>query len=248
MSARSRLAAVTFLMCSCLMCSTVVASPLPCVTGTLAGYIALGSTGCTVGPALIFNNFSFAVLSSSGGAVALTPPAIAVDPQIGPGAEYGLNYASSGFSVSAGQSIQYLLSYTIDPPPIIRGFKLNLFTDPPVFPGFAEISSTECLGAAFSGSSCSGVPLVQDVFSNGVVSSLQSVQAFSPVGILGDRTTITLNAASGGSSSFTSFTESTISPEPRSALLLAAALAALLIGAGLRRFTVRYWCSGRTEA
>ena len=221
---------------SFLMCSTAVASASPCATETLADYIALGSAGCTVGPKLLFDNFSFVVLDSSGGAMAVTPNQITVTPEVTPGSPYGLNYASTGFKVTAGQSIQYLLSYTIsDPPPIIRGFYLHLFTDPPIFPGLVDISSKECLGAAFSSGMCSGTPLTQDVFTNGHISSLTSFRTFSQIDVLGDETTITLDASKGGTASFTSFTESGVVPEPRSALLVGAGLATVLIAITRRK-------------
>ena len=53
--------------------------PPPCVTGTLASYMALGAGGCSV-DILLYNNFNFSVLSSSGGPTPLTAADIEVVP------------------------------------------------------------------------------------------------------------------------------------------------------------------------
>jgi hypothetical protein len=92
---------------------------------------------------------------------------------------------------------------------------VGLRTDPPVFPGIATITSDECLGANFSGSVCADTTASQTVFSNGVSSLLDAEQFFSPVALIGDRTTITLDATSGGSAEFMSLSESVVAlPEP----------------------------------
>jgi hypothetical protein len=204
-----------------------IAGAGPCGIGTLASYIALGSGGCSVGT-LAFTDFAFSTISSSGGAVAVTSTGITVTPVI-LGAKAGLNYASAGFSVTAGQSIQYLLAYTIDDPPIIHGFELEMFTDPPVFPGIAQIDSLSCVGAAFLGTSCSGTTRLNSVFDNGASASHLDTEFFgSPAITVGNRTTITLDATSGGSANFESFNELAIVPEPESFWLISSSLLLLL--------------------
>src|SRR5437660_8909198 len=98
----------------------------PCAPDTLANYLALapGPTGgCTVGP-LTFHDFGFFIVTSSGGPTPVTDAGITVTPVSGP-YNFGLQYSSGGFSVTAGQSIQYLLTYTVDPePPIIHAFEV----------------------------------------------------------------------------------------------------------------------------
>lgn len=205
---------------------TPVARAGPCTIDTLANYIALGSGGCTVliaGNKAAFTDFAFSMVSFSGGAVPVTAAGITVTPVIA-GFEGGLNYASSGFSVTAGQSIQYLLTYTIDDPPIIHGFDLEMFTDPPVFPGLAQIDSLECVGAAFVGTSCSGTPKLNSVFDNGTSSSHKDTEFFAAAITVGDRTTIKLDATSGGSANFGSFNGLAIVPEPSSLWLMAGGL------------------------
>jgi hypothetical protein len=216
------LAGMSFIMCSAAYASTI--TPVaPCLPGTLANYIALGATGCSVGPTtLVFSDFSFGLVSASGGAVPIGAADIAVTPVIS-AQKFGLNYASSGFKVTAGQFIQYLLSYTIDDPPIIHGFELDMF-DPPTPPGMASITNVGCLGAAFSGSTCPTSTITQMVSDNGITASLTDIKTFGPVTILGDRSTITLDAHLGGTADITSFTELAIIPEPATAWCAGAGL------------------------
>jgi hypothetical protein len=197
-----------------------------CTADTLANYIALGSGGCNVG-ALTFMDFAFSTVSSSGGPIAVTAADITVTPVIA-GNRAGLNYASAGFSVTAGQSIQYLLAYTIDDPPIIHGFELEMFTNSPVFPGLAQIDSVECVGAAFVGMVCGGTTTLNSVFDNGVSVSHKDVKFFAGTVIVGDRTTITLDATGGGSANFASFNGLAIVPEPGPFWLTAGSVLLLL--------------------
>jgi uncharacterized protein (TIGR03382 family) len=148
------------------------------------------------------------------------------------GGQFGLTYASSGFSVTTGQKVQYLLAYNVDDPPIIHGFVLSLDADPPVFPGSATITSDECLGANFSGGTCPDSTATETVFSNGLTSSLNAQESFSPpISLMGEQTTITLDATAGGSAEFQSVSESAVSsPEPAATLPLALALLVFLLG------------------
>lgn len=209
-----------------------LASGASCGTTTLDAYIALGATGCTV-DGFTFGGFSFGVISSSGGAAAVAANDVLVTPIV-TNDELGLTFSSNGFSVSAGQKIQYLLAYTAGDPPIIHGARAAMTTDPPVFPGIASITDEECLGAQFSGSICPSSTASETVFSNGITSMLDSEQFFPPTGLIGDMTTITLDASSGGSAEFLSLSETVLTPEPRSALLMAAG-AAILFWPGVRR-------------
>ena len=154
-----------------------------------------------------------------------------VDPDI----EGGLNFASSGFSVGPGQSVEYDVSWSVDDPPIIHGWDLMLF-DPVTFPAFITITSEECLGAAFVGSVCPTSMVVSNTVSdNGIVQVLDDTEFFPPTRLVGELTTIRLDASAGGAASFTSFTESAILlPEPWSALLTGSSLLLLILMRGMR--------------
>lgn len=198
-------------------CCLGTASATPCGAGSIGTYIGLGATGCTVGP-YTFHDFGFSVFSSTGGPAVLGTADLTVTPVSG-ASKYGLNFAGTGgpgFSLSSGQAVDYLLTYTVDPPPpIIWGFEMDMFTNTPVAPGFANITSSECVGAAFVGVTCGTFTVGNQVFHNGGTSfQLTDIQAIPGIDVIGTRTHIVLDATAGGSSSFTSFTQLTMVPEP----------------------------------
>lgn len=201
----------------------------PCGSATLLTYIGFAATGCSVGP-FTFHDFSFSVLSSTGGPATIGAADINVTVVTGP-SKYGLNYASSGYNLTAGQSVNYLLTYTVDPPPpIIWGMELDMITNTPVAPGTATVTSVECVGAAFVGSVCGTSTVTNTVFHNGGTSfHLTDVEPIPATTTIGDRTTIVLDATSGGSSSFTSFTEAVLIPEPGTLGLSGLALGLVLL-------------------
>jgi len=208
---------------------SAVAYAAPCGSATLFTYVGLGGTGCTVGP-FLFKDFGFSVISTTGSPAILSVTDINVTVVTSPN-HYGLNYApspsSAGFSLTSGQSIDYLLSYTVyPPPPIIWGEELDMFTNTPVAPGKATITSSECIGAP-----C-GVPTVSHsvLHHGGTDFHLTDVLPIVPnTGILGVQTHIVLDATLGGSSSFTSFTEQVVIPEPGTLALCTLASALILL-------------------
>ena len=204
-----------------------------CATDTLANYELLGPGGCTV-KGLPFMGFSFSTVAVSGGAVPVGVSQVTVSP-VDPEVQAGLNFASNGFSVTAGQFAQYQLAFSADDPPIIHGWALQLF-DPVIAPALITITSEECLGAAFTGSVCpTGLTVTNTVFDNGITSVLADTQFFPASRIVGELTTITLDATKGGSASFTSFTElATVVPEPSTVLLTASSLLLLFLVRRLR--------------
>src|SRR5436190_630893 len=139
----------SFLSAALLACACLQASPV-CVPGTLASYEALPVTGCMVG-VLTVNDFVFTVLGSSGGAVPLTDTQIIVAPI---GTRLGLSFSSTGFSVTGAESVQYLIGYTWDPSDTIQSMD-DVMDPPSAILGFANVTTTGCLNAAFVGSTCS---------------------------------------------------------------------------------------------
>jgi hypothetical protein len=74
------------------------------------------------------------------------------------------------------------------------------------------------------------------VSDNGTVAVLDDTEFFPPVGIVGELTTITLDAGAGGSASFSSITESALlAPEPGSAMLVPSGLLLLVLVRRARR-------------
>jgi len=203
----------------------------PCVPGTLASYEALGATGCTVGQLTAFN-FTFNVLSSSGGAVPVTDTQINVTPTfLGAGGSSllgSLNFASTGFSVSVNGSVQYLIGYTWDPHDDIQSMD-DIMDPPSAVSGFAKITTVGCVNAAFVLGVCPGgnPTATVMVFDNNGATQFNSQANFTPTQILGIRTTIDLEAM-GGSASFDSLSSESRSPEPATWIYCAIALALLV--------------------
>jgi hypothetical protein len=223
-----------------------------CTPGTLAQYEAL-TAGCILGtnPSFTFTNFSFEIASplpseSASGSILKAAAAIEVTPIFSPDRQLSLSFSSPLFSVGSGQSAEYVIGYTEDPPPpeIIR-FGSQLGTDPPVYPGIAQVTTNLCVYAAFTGeagTTCDGKPFSLTVFDNGISSRLfdQTPDFSPPAVVLGVRDTIVLNGGATGSASFTSLEDGTFIvgiPEPATVLLSASALALLLIAYRVRAKT-----------
>lgn len=213
---------VTFLL------GSVAALADVCPTASLADFEALGTGGCTV-TGLPFSGFTFITLKVTGGATAVDPANITVTP-VDPDAAAGLDFSSGGFDVDSGQSAEYQMSYSVDDPPIIHEFDLDL-VDPVTPPGFVTITTVECLGAAFVATTCpTGITVTNTVSDNGIFSVPSSNVSFAPVRTMGVLTTITLDATAGGSASFSGFGETAIiAPEPWSILLTGSILLFLLL-------------------
>jgi hypothetical protein len=208
-----------------------LAAPV-CVTANLADYETTASP-CTI-KVLTFESFNFKTVFATGRVVPVAASQITVAP-VDPSSLAGLHYSSSGFSVSAAQSVQYQLKYVVRDPPIIHGYQLKL-VDPVTPPAFITITSEECLGAAFVGITCPTSSTVTNTVSdNGITAVLNDVVFFPPVHIIGELTTITLDAHLGGSASFTSFEEDALlAPEPQSFALVAFGVALLVLTPLLR--------------
>jgi hypothetical protein len=226
-----------------LLCATP--SVPECTPGTLAQYEALAN-GCILGtgPSFTFSNFTFGipgVLPGAGPSASLSQIAaknIQVTPIFSPDRQLSLSFSSPAFSVGSGQSLEFLIGYTEDPPPpeIIR-VDSQMNTDPPVFPGIAEITTNLCVYAPFTGlagATCKGTPFSLTVFDNGISSRLfdQTPDFSPPAVVLGVEDLISLNGGSTGSASFTSFENGTSIvgiPEPATVFLCASALALLFM-------------------
>jgi PEP-CTERM motif-containing protein len=196
-------------------------------SGTLDQLIALNSNvtpGCTI-DGLNYSAFGW---NETGGNTTVLATQVSFTTSSAPGGLGLLDLSSSQFSVSGSDSLNYTLTYEIDPPPIIiRMFDQDLF-DPVTFPGLADIPTTICLGAAWVGIVCSTSNTASvDTFDNGHTNQLNNSVTFAPQSTVGISTVINLQA-NGASASITGFGETTqITPEPASYLLVALGLAAL---------------------
>lgn len=220
-------------LCGC--AAATLASPVPpaCISGTLASYLALAN-GCTIGPqpTFSFSDFSFNAMVTKGAPSLLSGKAIDVTPMNTVPSELALQFSSSGFDVGSGQAVEYIVSYTVDPPPPeILHFALAL--DPPTSTGLVQIKTELCVGAPFIGTDCpSGITDNLTVFQLGTAGVLTDTVSFpGVVAQLGVINTITINGSAGISdpASFSSFDNTTLTsiPEPPSSLLAACGIALL---------------------
>jgi hypothetical protein len=217
-----------------------------CVTNTLANYVSLGATGCTVNGILV-NDFNFAVVSTSLGSP-LTSSAITVTPSTvaacvtspNPPNTYQLcfsatgNTSSTGFTVAATDFAKYEIDFNWDP--LVTGAEDDMVANTPVFPGTATVTTSLCNGQAFGGALCpttAGATNTLTVFNDGhpgdaitTATTLLSPADVEPGTTIGTRSLVDLEA-NGASSTITGFDTSLLTPEPGTFLLLAAGLLTL---------------------
>ena len=198
-----------------------------CVSGnTLDTYVALGSTGCTIG-GLTVKDFVFSVVSSGGGATPIADTAINVILH-SPAGGFGLEFQSSGFAVTGTQFVNYLIGYTWDPSGDMRNASDILD------PGNVDILTDLCINAAFVNQNCPGSTHTLHVFQNGSSSQLTDSFDFAPTGLLGIRDNISLSS----NGSFNSIGNQVLIPEPDSIVLAVAALS--MLAALRRRLAIRF--------
>jgi hypothetical protein len=203
------------------LAATASAGPLCTAGASLASYEALGVSGCVVDPttSLSVGAFSYSVLSSSNPGVVTPDTDIFVTPIVlGPG-HVGIDFTSGAFDVTGSDFVDYQIGFTWDLPPIRSGD--DILTDPVVAPGLAEVNTTLCLGAAFTGISCSMSTAALTVFDNGISPVLTDSATFTPITTLGVLNDLDLSGGgSGGSAEITGFSNDiTLAPEPATLLM-----------------------------
>jgi hypothetical protein len=207
-----------------------------CGVGSLADYIGLGESGCSLG-LFTLKNFNFDAFDVTGGLNPLAAEDIMVSPDESASALF-VSF-SADFFAGEGQSVKYSIGYLIDPPPVIIRFEESMDTFTPVAPGFATIDTTLCVGGSFP---CRGELLMLSLFHRGDDSTakLNDGVDFKPTDILGVAHLIALDggpAGGGGSADFRALHNTAhIVPEPAMIIPLAGGIAALLL---LRRRRVR---------
>ncbi|MGA2352543.1 MAG: hypothetical protein ABSF70_19070 [Terracidiphilus sp.] len=100
-----------------LACPPLVHAVATCQTETLANYIALGAEGCIFDAAL-YNNFGFSTASANGvnPSNILVTPDLLITATLFPGLNFSpLPLSTAGWSVGAGLSEQFVISYDVSP-------------------------------------------------------------------------------------------------------------------------------------
>lgn len=193
----------------------------PCTNASLAGYIALGSGGCTIGSNTLFD---FQALSGTAGAVPIPPAGIALSP-LGGTFNPGISAATS-ITAIAGTLREAFFSYRISGSTYIAD-SITLSGSSAGGDGAVTDTQNFCAGGTFGPdgiSGCSGAA--------GSLVALAGVQntdstALGPARLLSVTDDFTIDGGTAGSASGGTITDRFVaSPEP--ATLLSAALAMAL--------------------
>jgi hypothetical protein len=183
-----------------------------CQPGTLATYTQPGFTCTDVTGVFTFKDFVYTPPSGGLSSSQITVTPVDVPDQTG-------FFINGNFTSIGGGNTSYVLSYFIDPPPIIHGEQMTL--DPMA----SVILELDLCSTAFD-PSCGGTPLGTLMADNSnPPSSLTASIQFPNTNALGVRNTLTLSGT-GTSQGFDNMT--LVVPEPSGILLAATGLLGLL--------------------
>jgi hypothetical protein len=217
--------------------SPTAASAGLCVPDSLAGYILLGGTGCTIGNALFSQ---FATFAPPGFATEIDADNIAVTPldlASGPGLQFAVN-ATAG----PGEVLQALFGYQASGMTFV-GNRLSIAGTQVTPDGVVTVVENKCLGGVFDPdpTTCTETPDALIVFDLGVDAELEALVAFGGVALIGVVNDVVIDGGLGGSAELASATNQfSAVPEPATGLLLAAGAAL-----GALRLRRPAWRGGR---
>jgi hypothetical protein len=212
-------------------CATVISmftlSAAPCTPGTLASYIALGSTGCTVGGDTFFN-FQLISNSATGGATAVGAGLISVE-GLGPAGttgasavapflsnDIGINFDTALWTTTAGQSIDDNISFDVSVGPGAATITDAGLVQDSFVTGNGSVTVAEkgCSGITFPCNQTWGVATNDSSFvANSIFTSTGTLSVEKDIAIVAG------NGTAGVSSIADVFSTSEV-PEPRSLSLL----------------------------
>jgi hypothetical protein len=235
--------------------ATAATLPSPCAESSLSVYLSLEG-GCTLTldrSEFTLKNFEANIATRFLDTRTLTTDDVDVIPTV---ANHQLSLAlrSSMFNISAGERLQLIFQYLIDPPPpILDDLSAELEAQSPVAPGFALVTAEVCASGHFlpTSASVSGTPSsdgTKQCVGDSATYRIFELSHFGdgdPANILFDsvtfpntsfmdvRTTILLDGGpigGGGSSQIDGVTYSAgvVTPEPGAGLLVAGGLTAAL--------------------
>jgi hypothetical protein len=186
-----------------------------CAAGTLAGYIALGATGCTIGGDTLYD---FKVLAGSDGGAQLATSSVTLTPS---GSTFNPSLALSvNLSIKTPITDETMFTYDISGPGFIAA---SAVLSGSMESGDGGVSGIQnyCAGGSFGPDGVDGCPGVTDglVTVDGAQNS--AADTFSKVSFLSVTNDFTLGVSSDGTASGGTFTDSfTAVPEPAALGLL----------------------------
>jgi hypothetical protein len=201
---------LTGLLLLCAIGGTAAFAAPVCGGGSLSAYLAPNFTCTQDNGILTFKSFAFTPAPNG-----LTSDQITVSPADVPGA-VGF-FFNGNFTVSAGQNATYVLSYFIDPPPIIHEEQLDL--DPM---GSVMLTEDLCV-TAFPCADGNSLGKLTATTANPM-----SAIALGNLNALGIQDTLVLTGGAIGANSQGFDNLTFIAPEPSSILLAASGLLVLL--------------------
>lgn len=224
------------------------AAAAPCAAGTLASYLGLGATGCTVS-GVTFSDFTV-VTPVSPGATAIADGDVTLTPSGGPGGVGFVFGTASGLEISAGAGDLFELWF---------GFKVSggsgfvsntimLGTPTVATDGVITIVEQKCLEGTYNtgtGLCDSGTPITQILFADDFDSNLQETANFALASFFDAFIDLVIDGGTSGSAALgpqlgefrvTAGTAPTPAPEPATIALLALMLPAFVLS---RRYARR---------
>lgn len=195
-----------------------------CTMDTLANYIAMGATGCTVGT-LEFSNFSYITTGSGGGGTAPSAGGIVVTPITPTALVAGFDFVG-GFVAGSGETADGVIHYTVTSlGPLIEDWTVQILAGAATSTGIGSVAEAASNGATLL------------AFVSGHGNQMSQTATFAPIGSLNISKDISANGgtASDGAAHVSEFTNtfSTVIPEPASMLLFGSGL--LVLGGYVRR-------------
>lgn len=224
---------LALILCGFGFIGDAVAAPV-CTAQPLSVYITPGFE-CSFGEFTLMNAKFKAINLGSESVTLATAADIMVTPADGLGGWF--QFESDMFSVTGNQHVGYEFSYFIDPPPpIIPGFGDEMFSQTPISPGYARLTTDVCIDGSFvSGDTvCPAENRFQvEVFHNGLPDGtfdlFDEVRFPHLTNKIDVRNFLELNA-NGASSQINGFGNRIgVTPEPGALALAGAGLAALLL-------------------
>jgi hypothetical protein len=203
----------------CAGCLTPNVQAEACVAGSLAAYVSLGATGCTIGANVVS---SFAVYSSGTfGATELPPSAVSIQPSGGtanPQLTFTVNEQTPPF-------LETFFTYQISGNPYTQS-QIDLSNSSETVDGAVTDIQNICEGGNFGPDGVTGCPGVSDsLLTLDGVQNTDSTTLLAP-SFLDVTDDFTLDPGTAGSASggvfSDQFTASTTVPEPRMTMLLGA--------------------------